>query len=90
MLYNRLKAQLAARDTKKKKKRPSSKEVSPGADELADGDADDDRAASPLSLQLTLDEERVAIMNDHSLIAEASCYLLLHLCLVFDSKLQWR
>ncbi|XP_077549714.1 kinesin-like protein 68D isoform X2 [Haemaphysalis longicornis] len=62
---SRLKAQLAARDTKKKKKRPSSKEA--GADELADGE---DRASSPSSLQLTLDEERVAIMNDHSLIAE--------------------
>lgn len=62
---SRLKAQLAARDTKKKKKRPSSKEA--GADELADGE---DRASSPSSLQLTLDEQRVAIMNDHSLIAE--------------------
>ncbi|KAH6940454.1 hypothetical protein HPB50_000061 [Hyalomma asiaticum] len=70
---SRLKAQLAARDIKKKKKRPSSKEVSPGAEEMADGDADDDRATSPSSLQLTLDEERVAILNDHSLIAEASC-----------------
>lgn len=67
---SRLKAQLAARDIKKKKKRPSSKEVSPGTEELADGDADDDRATSPSSLQLTLDEERVAILNDHSLIAE--------------------
>lgn len=34
---------------------------------MADGE---DRASSPSSLQLTLDEERVAIMNDHSLIAE--------------------
>lgn len=67
---SRLKAQLAARDVKKKKKRPSSKEVSPGADDLTDGDADDDRATSPSSMQLTLDEERVAILNDHSLIAE--------------------
>lgn len=63
---SRLKAQLAARDTKKKKKRPSSKEAG-ATDELADGE---DRASSPSSLQLTLDEERVAIMNDHSLIAE--------------------
>lgn len=63
---SRLKAQLAARDTKKKKKRPSSKEAG-GTDELADGE---ERASSPSSLQLTLDEERVAIMNDHSLIAE--------------------
>lgn len=67
---SRLKAQLAARDTKRKKKRPSSKEVSPGSDEAGDGDTDDDRACSPSSQQLTLDEERVAIMNDHSLIAE--------------------
>lgn len=63
---SRLKAQLAARDTKKKKKRPSSKEAG-ATDELVDGE---DRASSPSSLQLTLDEERVAIMNDHSLIAE--------------------
>lgn len=63
---SRLKAQLAARDTKKKKKRPLSKE-SGGVEESADGE---ERASSPSSLQLTLDEERVAIMNDHSLIAE--------------------
>lgn len=71
---SRLKAQLAARDTKKKKKRPSKEMSSPGAE---DGNEDEfDEELSSASLAHTLEEERAAIMNDHSLIAEEKAKLL--------------
>ncbi|EEC13098.1 kinesin, putative [Ixodes scapularis] len=71
---SRLKAQLAARDTKKKKKRPSKEMSSPGTE---DGNEDEfDEELSSASLAHTLEEERAAIMNDHSLIAEEKAKLL--------------
>lgn len=63
---SRLKAQLASRDTKKKKKRASKEMSPPGTEDASDGD----------SVQHTLEEERAAIMNDHSLIAEEKAKLL--------------
>ncbi|XP_064477391.1 kinesin-like protein KIF3B [Ornithodoros turicata] len=67
---SRLKEQLASRDVKKKRKR-TSREVSSGSE----AENDDEEDAS-MQLQRKLEEEKNAILNDHSLIAEEKERLL--------------